>query len=176
MTDSEARLAAMERRLRDLEDQVAIYQLMSAYGPLVDSGDAEATSQLWVEDGVYDWGGGPRPADGSPVAKQGNAGAAYSRAEIADMVAGPHHREIIEGGAGHVIGMPHVVLNGDRATASGYSRLYRWDGQAFIVWRVAANLWEFVRTPQGWRVASRTNRPLNGADEPRRLLRSGIPF
>ena len=44
MSDTEARLAALETRLRDLEDQVAIYQLMSAYGPLVDSGDAVITA------------------------------------------------------------------------------------------------------------------------------------
>ncbi len=65
MSDIEKRLAALETRLHELEDQVALYQLMSAYGPLVDSGDAEATSNLWVEDGIYDWGGGPKPVGGA---------------------------------------------------------------------------------------------------------------
>src|SRR5271170_5766902 len=113
MSDIEKRLAALEAKVHELEDQVAIYQLMSAYGPLVDSGDAEATANLWVEDGIYDWGGGSHPlAPGTPV-KEGAAGAAYSRAAIADMVRGPYHQEIIQGGAGHVIGLPHIVLNGD---------------------------------------------------------------
>ena len=58
MSDTEQRLAALEAKLHALEDQVALYQLMSAYGPLVDSGDAEATAAMWTEDGVYDWGGG----------------------------------------------------------------------------------------------------------------------
>ncbi|MDO9487571.1 MAG: nuclear transport factor 2 family protein, partial [Sphingomonadaceae bacterium] len=65
MAGDEARLALLESRLRELEDRLEIYQLLSAYGPLVDSGDAEATADLWVADGVYDWGGGPKPADGT---------------------------------------------------------------------------------------------------------------
>ncbi len=173
MSDTEKRLAALETRLHDLEDQVAIYQLMSAYGPLVDSGDAEATAALWTLDGVYDWGGGPKPAEGTPM-KEGAAGAAYDRAAIADMVRGPYHQEIIQNGAGHVIGLPHIVITGDTAVATSYSRLYRHDGENFRVWRVGANRWELVRTPEGWRVKYRTNRVLNGSEEARELLRAGV--
>ncbi len=174
MSDTDTRLAALETRLNDLEDQIALYQLMSAYGPLVDSGDAEATAALWVEDGVYDWGGGPKPVSGEAAVKEGAAGAAYSQAAIADMVRGPFHQEIIHGGAGHVIGLPHIQLKGDTAIATSYSRLYRRDGENFRVWRVGANRWEFVRTADGWRVKNRVNRVLNGGEEPRQLLRSGI--
>jgi hypothetical protein len=173
MSDIDARLAAMEARLHALEDQVEIYQLMSAYGPLVDCGDAEGTAALWVEDGIYDWGSGAPPDPSGPV-KEGPDGAAHSRAAIADMVRGTYHQAIIQGGSGHVIGMPHVTIGGDRATAVSYSRLYRHDGENFRVWRVGANLWEFVRTPAGWRVKVRTNRVLNGSEEARRLLRAGI--
>jgi hypothetical protein len=174
MAGDDERLARLEERLRALEDRLEIYQLLSAYGPLVDSGDAEATAGLWVDDGVYDWGGGPKPADGAPVAGEGWAGAAYSRAEIADMVRGPGHQSIIAGGAGHVIGLPHVQLAGDSAVATGYARLYRWDGAQFVVVRVSANRWELVRTEAGWRVATRTNRVLDGGAEPRALLRAGV--
>jgi hypothetical protein len=174
MSDMEQRFAAIETRLKELEDQVAIYQLMSAYGPLVDSGDAEATSNLWVEDGIYDWGGGSiPPAPDAPV-KEGAAGAAYSRAAIADMVRGHYHQEILQGGAGHVIGLPHILLDGDTAFATSYSRLYRRDGENFRVWRVGANRWEFVRTAEGWRVKIRVNRVLTGDAEARELLRAGI--
>jgi hypothetical protein len=173
MSESEARIERLEARLRALEDQLAIYQLMSAYGPLVDSGDAEATAALWVEDGVYDWGAGAPPEPGTPV-KEGPAGAASGRAAIAAMVRGPYHQDIIQGGAGHVIGLPHVLIDGDRATAVSYSRLYRKDGENFRVWRVAANLWEFARTPEGWRVTLRTNRVLDGGAEARDLLRRGL--
>jgi hypothetical protein len=173
VTDVEERLLALETRTRALEDQVALYQLMSAYGPLVDSGDAPATSQLWIEDGIYDWGGGGQAGPGEPV-REGADGAAFSQAAIADMVRGDYHQQIIQGGSGHVIGLPHIVLDGDRAVAISYSRLYRRDGENFRVWRVGANRWEFVRTPQGWRVSRRINRVLDGGDEARALLRSGI--
>jgi hypothetical protein len=173
MSDIEKRLAALEAKVHALEDQVALYQLMSAYGPLVDSGDAEATAGLWTEDGVYDWGGGPKPAEGARV-KEGPAGAAYSQAAIADMVRGPYHQEIIHGGAGHVIGLPHLKIDGDTAVGTSYSRLYRRDGDNFRTWRVGANRWEFVRTSDGWRVKYRTNRVLNGDAEARALLRRAV--
>src|SRR5579859_2749060 len=113
MSDIETRLAALEAKMHDLEDQVALYQLMSAYGPLVDSGDAEATAALWTEDGIYDWGGGPAAASGA--VKEGPAGAAYGGDQIAAMVKGEYHQAIIKGGAGHVIGLPHVTVTGDAA-------------------------------------------------------------
>lgn len=169
MDDLETRLHALETRVRQLEDQIQLYQIMSAYGPLVDSGDAEATAGLWTEDGVYDWGGGS-----SAGAKEGPQGAAHSAAEIADMVRGPYHQAIIKGGAAHVIGLPHVELDGDRAVGTSYSRLYRREGDNFRVWRVGANRWEFVRTEAGWRVKNRINRVLTGDDEPRQILRAGI--
>ena len=44
MSDIEDRVRRLEGRVTELEDQVQLYQLMSSYGPLVDSGDAEATA------------------------------------------------------------------------------------------------------------------------------------
>jgi hypothetical protein len=173
MDDIEGRLNALEARVHQLEDQVQLYQIMSAYGPLVDSGDAKATAALWTEDGLYDWGGGSASQPGSGV-KEGAQGAAHSRAEIADMVRGDYHQAIIKGGAGHVIGLPHIAVDGDKAVAISYSRLYRRDGDNFRVWRVGANRWEFVRTADGWRVKRRINRVLTGEEEPRALLRSGF--
>jgi hypothetical protein len=172
MEDLESRMLALEKRVRQLEDQLQLYQIMSAYGPLVDSGDAEATAALWTEDGIYDWGGGSGPS-GSGV-KEGPQGAAHNSAEIAAMVRGEYHQAIIKGGAAHVIGLPHVAIDGDTAVGTSYSRLYRRDGDNFRVWRVGANRWEFVRTKEGWRVKKRVNRLLTGEEEPRQMLRSGI--
>lgn len=172
MADLEARLQALETRIHQLEDQLELYQVMSAYGPLVDSGDAEATASLWTEDGIYDWGGGAS-APGTGV-REGPQGAAHNAAEIAYMVRGDYHQAIIKGGAAHVIGLPHVVLDGDKAVGTSYSRLYRRDGDNFRVWRVGANRWEFVRTKDGWRVKRRINRLLTGDEEARQVLRSGI--
>ncbi len=45
---AEARLAALEQRLRRVEDELAIGRLMASYGPLVDAGDADAVAGLWA--------------------------------------------------------------------------------------------------------------------------------
>jgi hypothetical protein len=44
----------LKDRVRFLEDQVELGQLVARYGPSVDSGSAEATAELWTDDGVFD--------------------------------------------------------------------------------------------------------------------------
>jgi hypothetical protein len=51
---AEDQIAALEPRLRRVEDELAIGRLMASYGPLVDAGDADAVAGLWAEDGEYD--------------------------------------------------------------------------------------------------------------------------
>ena len=133
------------------DDVVAITQLIAAYGPAVDVGDGDAVAALFTEDGWYDVAG--RRFEGRPA--------------IAAMVHGGGHQGLIAEGVAHVMGLPHVVVDGDRATAVNQTVVYR----AGSVWRVAANRWSLVRTAQGWRVASRTNRLLDGSAEARELLR-----
>jgi uncharacterized protein (TIGR02246 family) len=144
----------LEARLRAMEDVAEISRLVSAYGPAVDSGSVEEVANLWTEDGVYDtesavWRG---------------------REAIAGMVRGDTHQALIGGGGAHVLGAPHIVVDGDRAVATCYSRVFRHHDGDYQVWRVAANRWELVRTPDGWRATYRTNRLLNGTDASRQLL------
>ena len=54
LDDLRATVAALEARVRSLEDHVEITQLVAQYGPSVDSGSAEATANLWTEDGTFD--------------------------------------------------------------------------------------------------------------------------
>ena len=51
---TEEHFAALEIRLRAVEDLHAISQLVASYGPAVDSGSAEAAGALWADDGVFD--------------------------------------------------------------------------------------------------------------------------
>jgi SnoaL-like domain len=71
----EERLAVLEQRLRRAEDELAIARLMASYGPLADTGDADAVAALSAEDGEYD-------VDGWHM---------RSRADIAEMVRSPAH-------------------------------------------------------------------------------------
>jgi hypothetical protein len=69
------------------------------------------------------------------------------------------------------MGLPHISITGDTASALNYSQIFRCEGDHFVPFRIAANFWELVRDGDGWKVARRTNRLLNGADEALELLR-----
>ena len=155
MTDIERRLAAVERRLQQLEDERDVARVIAAYGPLADSGLAESVAALWEPDGVYD-------VDELFMAGQEQIGA---------MVRSPQHQRWIQGGCAHIAGPPHVTVNGDEAQAVGYSLMVvHRDGQ-FLVRRATANHWRLRRSERGWRVTVRTSRVLDGRSGSPELLR-----
>jgi hypothetical protein len=159
MADLEATVRALERRVADLEDQLAIHKVLAFYGPAVDSGSGEDAAALWTEDGEYD----------------AQVGSWTGREAIAGMVFGASHQGLIQAGAAHVLGgVPYVTVTGDRAVATAYWHLHRRVDDHFEVWRVTATRWELVRRPDGWKVTRRVNRLLDGGDEARALLRQGI--
>jgi ketosteroid isomerase-like protein len=158
-TDVESRLAALEDRLRALEDEREITRLILSYGPLVDSGCAEAVAALWDEDGVYDVD--ELMMDGRPA--------------IDAMVRSANHRRWIAGGCAHVVGPPHVTVSGDAATAVGYTLMIVHGEGGFALRRATANHWTLRRTPDGWSVTNRTNRVLDGRPESPDLLASHFP-
>jgi hypothetical protein len=47
-------------------------------------------------------------------------------------------------------------------------------GRGFHIHRVSANRWDFVRTAEGWKIKSRTLRPLDGTPEAREILRGAL--
>ena len=54
MTGTEELVRTLAERVTALEDKLAILELMTSYGPAIDSGSADAVARLWTEDGVYD--------------------------------------------------------------------------------------------------------------------------
>jgi len=158
--DLRAELAALRARVRQLEDHLEITQLVAQYGPAVDSGSAEATAGMWAEDGTFDVVG---------------ALDLRGRDQIAAMVRGEGHQDLIRNGCGHVLTVPHVIVDGDAAEGRSYALNIRWDAQAGRFWvaRVSANTWRWVRTPDGWRIAARVNANLDGTPEHRQMLAPG---
>jgi ketosteroid isomerase-like protein len=156
---AEERFAALEQRLRRVEDELAIGRLMASYGPLVDAGDADAVAGLWAEDGEYD-------VEGWHM---------RSRADVAKMVRSPAHQGLISGGAAHFLGPVRVDVDGDEAVAVCESILVRHndDGRGYRVWRAGANHVMLRRTAAGWRIVKRTTRELDGSTEARELLAAG---
>ena len=153
----EERLAALEQRLRRVEDELAIGRLIASYGPLVDAGDADAVAELWTEDGEYD-------VEGWQM---------RSRADVAEMVRSSAHQRLIGGGSAHFLGPVSVQVDGDTAIAVCESILVRRNDDGYRVWRAGANHVTLRRTAAGWRIAKRISRALDGSLESRGLLAAG---
>ena len=156
---SEARLASLEARLGEVEDQLAILRLIMSWGPAVDTGDAEAAAALFTEDAVLE-------SDLSYL---------VTPAAIRAMVRGEGHQSLIKDGSAHIPAFPIVRIDGDEANAVGYTRVYHHTPEGYEVWRVSANYWEFRRTDGGWRVAKRSNHVIDGGPEAGEILRRALP-
>lgn len=154
---SQDRIDALEQRLRVLEDEREITQLLATYGPLVDSGSGPEVADIWTDDGVYD----------------NDVVAMHGRDDILAMVASPNHQGFIGAGSAHFNGPPAIRVTGDTAVAVNHSLLVLHRDGGFVVHRATANHWQLRRTPQGWRTTVRTGRLLDGGELARTLLRNG---
>ncbi len=149
-------MTGLEQRLRALEDREAIRSLIANYGPLADCGAADDLAALWSEHGCYGVAGF---ADAS------------GRPEIAGLIEGAYHQQLIADGCAHLLGPVAIDLAGDTATARGHSVVLHWTGAAFEVLRVAANRWTLARIEGRWQVTRRDNALLQGDAAARELLR-----
>ncbi len=143
-------------RVQRLEDELAVQRLVLSYGPTADAGLSGQTAARWTEDGVYDW-----DADGEPH---------EGRTAVAAMLAGDAHQGFVARGAAHVMSPPVVALDGDSAVAVNYSLVVARREEGFELWRTSAVRWDLLRTREGWRVARRTNRLLDGSGRGRDLF------
>ena len=160
----EERVTALEARLRTAEDTLEIMRLVNSYGPLADSGSAHEAASLWTEDGVYDVGGSDTTTPHRTVG--------YDKLKA--IYEAPAHQELIHIGSAHFVGPLSVTVDGDRAEAVGFSQVLKKRGEEWMVWRAAINHFELVRTPDGWRMQTRTNRVLNGSDISHQTMRKVI--
>lgn len=151
------RLEALERRVNELEDTLAIQQLIASYGPAVDGLDSPALAEMWADDGTYDFG------IGEPL---------RGREAVAGLIDLDSHRTYIAAGCAHVLSTPRITIDGDTAVAINYSQVFVKGENGWHADRTGANRWELVRTPEGWKVWSRSNRLLDGTEAARGLLRS----
>lgn len=140
------RLDRLERRVRELEDEVAIAGLIASYGPLADSSQGDAVRDLWLEEGgTYEL-----------------QGYHFTSADMAGTVTSTLHRRFVSRGSAHTLGPAMIRLDGDAAVAINYSVVFIHDNGHWVAERVAANRWDLARTADGWRVRRRVNRLLDG--------------
>src|SRR4051794_32027989 len=105
--DTARRLAALEARIRQLEDEAAIVRLIASYGPAADSCSGEAVAALWADGGTYElqgWG--------------------YTSDTMHRVVESELHLRYVAAGSAHVMTLPRVTLDGDRAVALNYSTIF----------------------------------------------------
>ena len=160
---------SVEERLQEVEDRLEIINLIAAHPPGTDSGASQFTAAYWIEDGEFDRG----------------AGLSGMRGRAA-MASGPTEgfREAMRQGIAHFSGLPHIELNGDKATVTSYLQIVMPNSQGepvelsshgtskgFRIHRMTVSRWNLVRTEDGWRIARRRLRLLDSSDEGRALLR-----
>lgn len=157
--DVNDRLRQLEAKVAQLTDYMAILQLVASYGPAVDSLDRDGILALWAENGGYDFGSAPL----------------VGREAVANLIDLETHRAYVGAGSAHTLSLPRIDIDGGRAVAVNYSQVFVKDGNGWRVERTSANRWDLVRTRGGWQVEQRTNRPLDGSQPPRDLLRRHRP-
>lgn len=155
-------VAALEARLRRLEDERDIARLIASYGPWVDAADADGAAALWAPDGSYE-------VEGWTMA---------GRADVHAMVQSPSHRALVASGCSHFLGPAVVTVDDDTAVAVCESlvvvRRDPADGSGeYVVWRATANHFELARSDGHWQITRRSSRLLNGDPAAHRLLTAG---
>ncbi|GLE53905.1 nuclear transport factor 2 family protein [Mycobacterium montefiorense] len=154
MTD----LADLAARLRRLEDDRDIRQLIASYGPAVDAGDPDAAARLWASDGVYD-------VDGWRM---------ESQADVHAMISSDAHQKLVGKGCSHFLGPCVVTVTGDEAVAVCESVVLVRDNDGYRVWRATAHHFALRRIDDQWRISTRTSRVLDGNPDAHALLMKGL--
>ena len=148
-------------RLRRLEDDRDIRQLIASYGPAVDAGDPDAVARLWASDGVYD-------VDGWRM---------EGRADIHAMVSSAAHQNLVAKGCCHFLGPCVVTVTGDEAVAVCESLVLVRDApdvEGYRVWRATAHHFVLRRIDGRWQISTRTSRLLNGNPDAHAWLTKGL--
>lgn len=159
----EDRLAKLEARLQNAEDQLEILRLLNSYGPLVDSGSSKEAAALWVDGGGYNFSGGI--SGGTRL---------EAPSQLVAMYETEGHKGLVNTGVSHFTGTPCITVTGDSAQAVGYSFVILKQDDRWFVWRGAINNWTLARTPEGWRIVERLNRTLDGSKDSHDLMRKVI--
>jgi len=169
MSDEPAKKRSLEERLRDVEDRLEILNLIAGHPPGADTGDGAYAASFCAEDAVLEF---------SEHAPQW-----VGREQIMANLQTPAHKGAIEQGVAHFAALPYIEIDGDRAVVTSYLQILTPNPQSepfelsghgatkgYRVHRLSANRWELVRTPEGWRIKSRTGRAMD-TPAARQLLR-----
>jgi hypothetical protein len=146
----EVRVAALEARVRQLEDQEKIRRCLARYGFNADLGRSQEYLDLWAKDGLYDMDGGQLKGEGP----------------IWEMISSPTgaHKSQIENRSMHAVGNLFIEIDGDTAWAEGYSVVWVRGPDGHAPRTAGYNHWDFVRDGDGWLMTRRLRREVGGPE------------
>jgi hypothetical protein len=139
---------SIEKRIALIEDKLAIYSILSAFAPVVDGGGEREAAEFFDVDGEY-----VVDVPGAPPAR--------GRAAVLKIYESAMHRDAVRQGIAHMLGFPHVAIDGDNAQAITYACIFRRGDNGWYVSRIASNSFDFVRREDGWKISKRVSRELS---------------
>jgi hypothetical protein len=149
--DLRERIKRLEERVRHLEDERELRDLLSRYSFGADVYRGMDWVELFTKDGVYDLG--TQNVEGAYT------GRFEGHADLLELVTG--HGMPPEGQSQHHLGPAVFRVDGDDATAETYSITYvRDDPQTVRVYCLGFSRWIFRRVGGRWRIAERQRREL----------------
>jgi hypothetical protein len=150
------RLHALELRVRELEDERALRDLLTLYSFGADVFRGPQWVGLFTDDGSYDLGS--QNVDGA------YSGRFTGSDDLLALITGPGMPPA--GRAQHFHGPMTFDISGDDATAETYSITYQLDEQdGCDVYCLGFNRWAFRREGGRWRIAARQRRELGSSAE-----------
>ncbi|MBA6411834.1 nuclear transport factor 2 family protein [Parahaliea sp. F7430] len=154
---SEHRIDALERRLQRAEDELAIRNLVARYGMAADCGDVQSALECHLPNAVYVVSA---PRSGRDSDAPDTDLEMHGHQAISDMLSSDMHQSLLPGCA-HTVGPLTVDVDGDKARATGYSRLYHNNAGRPELMRLGINEWQLSRQDGRWYIAKRTSRLLS---------------
>ncbi len=157
MQDTNDIIAALTKRIEELEDERAIRTLLCNYALAVDGNNAEAMAQLYAEDCTIDID---------------SAAFFNGREDAKRIVTGDAHQSILPNCA-HIMGPFSIAIDGDRAVATGYATIFVREAGEVGVWRQAYGRWELVKREGRWQILKRQSRS-TGRIESQAILNAAL--
>lgn len=164
----EQRLAALEERLRLLEDEKELRELLARYGYYADAPLDEEYFGLFTDDCVMDVSAG-RGENPYEVVRW--EGLVEMRRFLSERTA--QHDNGFYGRSFHVQGnnLAIKITGDDDAVANGYSFIFHQDGPDLRLLSASLNEWAFRRQGGVWKIQMRKRR-MAGAPDVAELLRA----
>jgi hypothetical protein len=140
-------MATVEERLAILEAKEEIRDLFNRYGFAADSGDAQAWSEVWAKNAVYE------RADASISGRE----AFFHSIEDEN---GAHKRDIEGPGSLHTTGPITIEVVDDKAWAEGPALVWVRKQDGYSVYTLSYNHWDLERRNGRWEIVKRIGRPV----------------